>query len=84
MAEREEVDWKGFVRNAVDLAAQDPVQFRSEMKAIGRRFGLTVEEVYARLRADPEVSRKLAALGVDQAIQRGAKRLQEELRKFGL
>lgn len=79
-----EVDWRQFVRNAVNMAAEDPVQFRQEMKAIGRRLGMTAEEVYARLRSDPEVSKKIAALGVDRIIQKGAQRLQEELRKIGI
>lgn len=80
----EETTWRDFVLNAVELAAKDPIQFRKEMQAIGRRLGMTAEEVYTRFREDPDINKKIAAMGVDRAIQRGAQRLQEELRKRGI
>lgn len=80
----DQVDWRRTLRTAVELAAEDPERFRAEMKAVGQRLGMTAEQVYAKLQQDPEIGKHLARESVNRVIQKGARRLKEELRKAGI
>lgn len=72
-------DWRTAIKNAVDLAAEDPEGFKDALRAAGRRAGMTVEEVYAKLQRDPEIGPQLRKMALNRLIQKGAM----ALRRFG-
>lgn len=78
------VDWRETLRYTLDLAAEDPEKFRTEVKAIARRLGMTVEQVYAKLQQDPQFKKHIARASINRVIQKGAVRLKDELRRMGI
>lgn len=79
-AKGEEVDWRKTTDRLIELAATNPDQFASEVMAVAKRFGGTVEEVYARLQQDPELSQFMASRALRNSFIQGvAKKLSKFL-----
>lgn len=70
---------QAFIRRALELAQEDPEKFRAEVAALGKKLGLTAEEVYRRLQADPELARVLGRDALNRAMSRGAEMLRKKL-----
>ena len=72
----EEIDWRETVQKMIDLAATDPGKFAEEAKTVAKRFGVTVEQVYAKLQEDEKLPGRTFRNSIIQSV---AKRLKREL-----
>lgn len=76
----EEVDWRETLRNAVDLASENPDAFAQEVKMIAKKFGVTVEQVYRKLQDEPAVVKTKTVRTIrNSIIQNFAKKLKRDL-----
>lgn len=70
---------KATLDRAVSLAAEDPDAFLEELKRIAARFGMTLEEVYARLQEDPELRKVIGREALKRGVQGAATFLKGKL-----
>lgn len=68
------------LKRAVELAAEDPDAFVAECKAIGQRFGMSLEQVYQRIQSDPDVARLIGKEALRKGIQTVGRTLKEKFR----
>lgn len=71
---QEQGGWRAAAVRAINTAAEDPEAFEMEVKRLGRRFGLTAEQVYRRLQEDPEIGPRLAKNAVIKGVGSWLKR----------
>lgn len=75
-------DWKTVLQNAINLAANDPEAFRLAAGALAAKLGMTVEQLYAQIKQDPDVLKRNARRMISNSVIQGlAKRVKKE---FGI
>jgi len=75
-------DWKTMLQKAVNLAATDPEAFRMAAGGLAAKLGLTIEELYAQVKRDPDFLKRNARRVISNSLIQGlAKRVKKE---FGI
>lgn len=75
---QEQGGWREAVASVVNKAAENPEAFEQDVKLLAKRFGLSVEQVYAKIqeviREDPDLGPKLAKNAVIKGVAHWFKR----------